>query len=227
MLDFTIIMSLAITLICHNRPDYLKRVLTSIEANVYVGCQLFVVCDNATPEVKQVINDINWITKSVAHTNLGINYANRHAYRLATMAGFEYVCAVEDDTPLAPDCLQLVRWFMAKNGSVLNCFSGSRDESNPNGVIVRPNFCPWVWAFKSDFFWDVLQAYWMRDHRGWDWSLKAAIEKLGILAMEPVLSRSGNCGRDNGIHYTQEQFDKDFTGHVMSTGRHTDYVISP
>lgn len=218
-------MNLAITLVCHNRPEYLKRVIASIKENVYIGARLFVVRDNATPEVRAIIDQIDFMPKMVFDTSLGVNYANRYAYRMATLEGMSYVCAVEDDTILAPDCLQLVRWFMERNGAVLNCFSKSRDGSNPNSIIVANTFCPWVWAFKCDFFWDVLQPFWMRDRNGWDWSMLHAIRHLGIPTFEPVMSRSGNIGRDGGVHYTHEQFDQDFSGLVMSNGRHTDYRI--
>lgn len=222
--------SLAITLVCHNRPEYLKRVLDSIRANVYTGAKLFVCEDNATQAVRDVVAAIDWIPLRVEQTNLGINYANRHIYRIASMCGAEYVCAVEDDTAMAPDCLHLVRWAMERNFCMLNCFSPST-ASNTAPAHVQAlrmvnRFCPWVWMFKSKFFWDVLQKYWMLDQRGWDWSMLTTIQSLGIPVLEPILSRSINIGREGGVNYTPELYDKEFAAHVASSStEYTGYNI--
>lgn len=227
--DWGLEMKIVITLVCHNRPEYLAQVLGSIRANVYHGSSLVVVRDNATTEVCKLIDDIDWISKSVYDTNLGINYANRHAYlRAIRNHDADYVVAVEDDTVMAPDCMQLVRWFTESGGGLMNCFSPSKTWMNnePRKLRFEINFCPWVWAFKARLFADVIDPKWMRDSKGWDHSVLGVVREFGIFAVQPLLSRSQNIGRLSGVHYSEEQFDKDFKDHAMSDGKHTDYTLA-
>lgn len=219
-------MNIVLTLTPHNRPHYLRRVLDSIKANDYAGTSLVVARDNASEAVNQIIDEIDWIPTIVRDTSLGAHYSNRYAYRVACIEGADYVIAIEDDTVLSADCIKMVRWFAQSGSGAMNCFSHSKTFARPNDVRFAIQFCPWVWAFKASFFWDVLQPHWMEDARGWDFSMLGVFKKYGIHAMEPILSRSENIGREGGLHYTPALFDEHFSGHVMSDGSMTDYTLT-
>lgn len=203
-----------ITLVAHRRPQYLARVLESIAANDTQGYSLVAVLDGGpvdnSAECQALLENFKAMPKIIYRPteNLGVNYANRYVYRKALELGSVMNVAVEDDTPLAPDCLAMVNWWVARAGHeereyldrcarggggcsffgdrwLMNCFSKSLDRRNQN-LVTSSNcnaiFCPWVWAASRPVIENLIaDRNWMCDENGWDWSINLALNNDPIL----------------------------------------------
>lgn len=218
-------MRTVITLVCHNRPHYLREVLQSLRACNPHDMELLVVQDNATRAVRDVIAEVDWIPKRVLSTQLGINYANRFAYETALEA--DCVFAIEDDTTLAPDCLELVRWFAKDRSHVqlMNCFACT-PKATPQSADVRIVnwFSPWGWCFKPDGYREHVAPIWMT-RNGWDISINEHLVAYKVPVFEPVVSRMWNIGREGGVHFTPELYDANLPHLTHSDGSHRNYIL--
>lgn len=231
-----------ITLVAHRRPEYLKQVIESLCANDTRGWSLVAALDfdestgDFNKECANLLNGIDFLPKHVDKLcsrlfgepkSFGINHANKWAYRCAINMGSTLNLALEDDTPLTPDCLDMVNWFEKQmkldEKWVLNCFSHSKDKSEPS-VIERAEFCPWGWATNMVTM-KVLLDNWMCNNSGWGHSCLETCRRLDVPTFAPILSRTRNIGKHGGVHYTPELYDEHFSGHVMSDGTCLDYRI--
>ena len=225
-----------ITFVAYNRADYTKQVLHTIEAAQPEGYEMFISLDPGDDATEQVVRDFLLTTKikTVLVKNeerLGVNYNNLNAFKTAVEAGSDFNVAIEDDTPISPDAFQLADWFYNHGHEylVLNFFTFGMVEQEPLSLMECNDFCPWAWCFSKKAFERYIHPGWMGDERGWDWSINKVMQAFNLKSLRPVLSRSGNIGRDLGTHCTPELFDNDFpTGLVMSTQKHgDDFKIIP
>lgn len=217
-------MNLTITIPCHNRPKYLKEVLASIER---AGCNdTLAVLDNASDAVKEMVRASRWID-SIHECSLGITGANYRAYQIALLAGADLVLALEDDTPICADTIDLVRWFAGQSDyQFMNCFALTPEGTEQSARIKVVNtFCPWGWAFKREGYEKWIRPHWMENPKGWDITINELFQREKIPVLQPEMSRMRNIGREGGAHYTPEYYDSVFKGTMWSDGSKRDYRI--
>lgn len=225
-----------ITFVAYNRADYTKQVLQSIEAAEPDGYEMFISLDPGDEATEKVVRDFLSTTRIKTtliknEERLGVNYNNLGAFKAAMEAGSDFNMAVEDDTPISPDAFQLADWFLnyGQDYLVLNLFTFGMIEQEPLALMECKDFCPWAWCFSRKAFERYINAGWMGDERGWDWSINKVMQEFNLKSLRPVLSRSGNIGRAQGTHCTPELYDSDFPeGLVMSKQKHgSDFRIIP
>lgn len=221
-----------ITLVAFKRPELLRRVVDSLQANNTVGYSLVAVLDaGADPECFRIVSDIGFVPKHVVALDVhhGVDYINKHAYETALCFGSELNIAVEEDTPLSPDCLDLVNWWsenVISRHSVLNCFTFSKTKNDLSKVDIvdGDKFNGWVWASRRKLLAHFC-GRWNEHGNGWDVSLKKSLRESGIKCVVPALARSGNIG-PIGVHYNPALHAQHFEGCVMSDGSVREYVFA-
>ena len=133
-------------------------------------------------------------------------------------AGYGFVVRAEDDLLVADDVLELlahVRDAYADDPAVAttHAFSGL-PEGEPDELLRRPEFCPWVWGTWRDRWTGLIGPTWDRDHStwnvspgfetGWDWNLNTRVFPAhGLAAVVPAVSRVRNIG-EVGEHGTPD-----------------------
>lgn len=219
-------MKLFITLTCHSRPAYFKTVLDSLYSQNHLGTVLVVGMDRASPGIRSVVKSIS-LPKIVEDTALGFDYSNQHAYNVAIGYGADVVLALEEDTPMTPDCLEMVRWFASQSDyQFMNCFDLTQKGTEQSARLKVVNtFCPWGWAFKREGYEKWIRPHWMEDARGWDITINELFQREKIPVLQPKMSRMRNIGREGGAHYDPAYYDKVFTGTMWSDGSCRDYRI--
>lgn len=207
----------SITLVTFKRAEYTEEVLRSIAANNTEGYELFIGVDPGHHLVYDVINNFlkrDCIKTTVIHHRpaYGVNFNNQKTYERAFACGSKFNVCVEDDTPLTSDALELANWF-AENGDeylLLNLFTKSFNDKFPNLLYSGSSFCPWAYCITRTKYFQHLKGDWMKDQRGWDWSINRVIRKKNLPTLHVTLSRSWNIGREQGTHCTPRMFDEEF-----------------
>lgn len=211
-----------ISMVAYNRPAYTMAVLDSLLLNDLRGYEMFIQIDPGCAVVAECIFDYIPRIPIKVHLKinperLGVDYNNKHLFDWVNLAGSDFNLAIEDDTPLAPDAMELVNWYEqnGKNFFCLNLFSFGTVRQTPNELMVCNDMCPWAWAFHRFSFEDYIRPRWMcptGDGKpcGWDWSLNKCMQDFKLKSLRPVLSRSRNIGLELGAHCTEEFFNRDF-----------------
>lgn len=223
-----------ITVVAWRRPNYLREVLDSIIAAKPAGWSLIVTLDEGFDSkcLDMAFNCTAEIPTSIIalKSRAGINFANRNAYEAALRMGSTLNLALEDDTPIAPDCLRMLEWLdvnaKPRAALLVNCFSQSKTGTPQSGDIrVVNTFSPWGWAFNRQAYEDIIRPAWMTSQRGWDISLNEHYQKHNLAAFEPLMSRVRNIGREGGVHFSPKLYDQLLADFIVSDGSQTDYKI--
>lgn len=172
------------------------------------------------------------------YEHLGVN---EHPRRLLQMAFSEvhsdFNLHVEDDTVLSLDAIRLVEWYARTRHTIdgMKCdvrydraltlclYNPSRDFEHSARLYLANGFAPWGWACHADAWRNYLMPLWNHKRElpiGWDWSIRATIEKFGLKSITPSLSRVTNIGRENGQYQTPAGYDSDFEGVVAAGPQH-------
>ena len=221
----------SITLVACNRPAYTQQVLDSIKANDRYGYHLFIAVEPGCQEVVDLCKRVDFMPTTVIEnpTKLGINYNQKSAYERAFFDGSEFNVALEDDTVLAPDALDLANWFHAlpwrDRYLLMNLFNTSKTAERPSEVEKTDAMCPWGWCFTRKQWNHWLCPNWMSDARGWDFSIVEMMRRLNFKSLTPIVSRTRNIGREGGANHTPELHDIAFKGLVMNDRPHTSFRV--
>lgn len=229
-----------ITIAAYRRPDYLKQVLESLDvamlhcpeyqAGVILGIDP---CGQSDPKetgecvkIAERLQDWQHGRAILWPRHLGVD---EHPRRLIQYAFQEldsdFNLHLEDDTVLSPDALNLALWYSKTPtfSEILSLYHPSTDDSRPDTVERIPGFSCWGWACQAAIWKDYLALNWNCKRSfpiGWDWSVTETMNKYGLRAVAPVLSRVKNIGRERGEYQTPEQHDKDFGGQVQAGLQH-------
>ncbi len=215
----------AITLIAYNRPDYLKEVISALsQVKGIEDYRLFCGIDPGCPKVVEMCRNIDFVESEIVvnPARFGVNYNNRRIIQHAFSKGSGFVVAVEDDIVLSRDALSLCNWFHDWENRdaflLMNLFAGDSSNETPLRVESRRHFCPWGWCVTKQKYEEWIQPAWMRDTRGWDFSINQLIEREPSLkVLTPTLSRTRNIGR-TGVHETPVHHDSVFSNAISSNG---------
>lgn len=236
-----------ITLVAHRRPEYLKEVIESLRVNNTRGWSLVAVLDydvgnawksdNWNGQCRALLENIGFMPTAIrfirgiggsdegTYQPLGINKANKCAYDIAFEFGSTINLALEDDTPLAPDCLDMVNWFESRPEQFMNCFDLTAKGADQSARIKTVNtFCPWGWVFKREGYEKLIAPNWMMNPKGWDVTLNELFQRENVPVLQPEVSRMRNIGRV-GQHYDEAYYDKVFTNTMWSDGSKRGYQV--
>ena len=213
-----------ITLTVYNRPEYTSKVLESLQTNNTIGYKLLIAAEPGCDQTIKVCQKIDFMPFELVLNPFcrGVNCNNKHIYDLVFDRGSELNVAIEDDTPLSPDALDLVEWFHSLPNRddylLLNLFNGSKSTDRPLELFEYDAFCPWGFCFSRQAYENRIKPYWMCDARGWDWSICEVMRNNGLKSLSPFLSRTQNIGKYGGVYCTPDYYEHCFSGHVSSDG---------
>ncbi len=213
-----------ITLTAHNRPEYTKTVLESIRANDPQDYILFIAAEPGCHETLDVCRSIDFMPVEliVNESHRGIKFNSKYIYDVVFDGGSKWNIAIEDDTPISPDAIDLVEWFHSLPNQetylLLNLFNLSKKVERPLELFESDKFCPWGYSIRKQAYERFIKPNWMCHKDGWDFSINKVIEDCKLKCLTPYLSRSRNIGRLKGYHCTPEYHDQVFEGHVFSNG---------
>src|SRR5260221_6365651 len=99
-----------ITLIAFNRPEYTREVLESLRTNNTKNYVLFIAIEPGCEQTIDICRSVDFMPVEILvnPSRRGVNYNNKNIYDLVFDRGSEWNVAIEDDTPLSPDALDLV-----------------------------------------------------------------------------------------------------------------------
>jgi len=141
-------MKKTVTLVAFKRPEYTAKVLESLKANNLEGYTLIMSLEPGHEETRRVCETVDFMPHEVIvqTQNLGVNWHNKTIYDYVFRIGSELNVALEDDTPLSPDALDLANWYFENpelhNYAMLNCFSRSTNAERPADLFEWDQFCP-------------------------------------------------------------------------------------
>jgi hypothetical protein len=221
-----------ISLVVCDRPHYTREVLESLRTLRRTDYKLFIRAEPVCMETQEICAAVDFMDVhfEVNQQVLGIHWNNKSLYDQVFGAGSTFNVAVEDDTPLAPDAIDLAEWFRNLPSRdeylLLNFFNHSRSLDEPLGLFKHNAFCPWGYCMTKEAYSGCIEPAWMCDERGWDWSICSMMARQQRKSLAPHVSRSRNIGRLGGVYCAPQNYDKVFGGHVMSMGGYgTDFSI--
>ncbi len=127
--------------------EYLRRLADSISLQNHSGACEWLVLDNGCtkPEILRSLSDLakqyKWVSLYRKETNHGIVGGLRACLEHATG---RYLCPVDSDDLLYPDCLQIVQWWIRQSGYAPLLYS-DEDKligTQPVQPYLKPDFDP-------------------------------------------------------------------------------------
>lgn len=234
-----------ITMICYDRPGYLRQAVAAIRANApaslgFDSVHIFAEPKHS-PEMRQLLASIECDDTGVPF------FVHRNSVKLGVDAnGFQALSFVfdtlqsdfnvhiEEDVVISPDALAMcVRYqFNADDPTVLcYCLHNHAGEKPMTGNIElvkrEYGFSPYGWA-ATRFNWQTwLKPEWFtnrwspdgKERYGWDWSLNFHSQYTRTAhVLVPVVSRATTIGEFGGVNMSPEQWRAEFAGHVIYEG---------
>lgn len=222
-------MKFTISICAYNRPNYLQRVLERLlqaqsfchefDASVHLGIDPN---GDRFDEVLSVARSFPFVKDVIVWPeHHGVSNAPRQLLQYV----FTEVCSdfnlhLEDDTLLSPDALRLCLYFATnpRRYWLLSLHARSNDLAiDRRAILPRQDFGVWGWAAFRSTWTAYIAPFWnhLRDiPHGWDYSLTDTMQKYGLTAACPALSRVHNIGREGGAHQTSEGYDQEMAGLV-------------
>lgn len=222
-----------ITLVGYKRPAYTEHCLRYVNScrdlekfdrlKVFIepGCAAVVDVCQAWAGRMQIQTEVH-----VNEERLGVDWNNFRAYSTVfDELGSDFNVAIEDDTQLSPDALELALWFLKNHGGAesryqfLNLCDHYQYRGaglNRNGLPEDPLLLaetnslssPFAWCLPKRA-WPFIKKHWNRNRgslQGWDWSIRFAMRIEQAVALTPVVSRCRNVGRLDGTNENAETF---------------------
>lgn len=225
-----------ISITAYKRPEYLKQVLASIQANKFVDqYELFLGLEPGNNEIVDLVKSIDWI-KTHIYVNdvvLGVRKNPHKLMNKVFLAGSIMNVYLEEDVIISPDALSMANWYLETQPEnawlSLNFLDYGSSTARPYVLIASKKFnalgfCVKSWAWREHFsrFWmsdDGTKRVYGEEYSGWDWAVTAHLkENAGLKTLTPMLSRSNHIGRNGGVHASPEFHDKIFPHLPISDG---------
>lgn len=228
-----------IVLTAFNRPGYLRLALESLRRNNCWRWHLLCTVEPNDHQVYDLCNAVDFVDHTVIRNEVHLGVRN-NPYRALTLAfdvmGAEYVLYFEDDVVLAPDGLDLARWFMESGSDklLLRLFNDSVALRPVEDILVTDTMSTLGLVIRRQGWQTILKPNWYNDHhkfapqQGWDWSVGAFLNEKNISLLMPAMSRSLHIGREDGTWCRPDQHDAMFGKVVVSDAmRPVKYRIVP
>lgn len=209
-------LSIAISLTCFKRADYLKEVLDSLKASVdHTGYQDFIFypsIDYYNDQIYNLVSEIDWIEKKIVCNKppLGCNKNTQQAIFRA-IENHDAVIHLEDDTVLAKDALGFYVYAIEKyaNNDQVISVSGYNKTDEPDNnkyydTFTEQFFCCWGCCFWKNKF-STISNNWTNqlnfmNPQSWDSYLQENVFRNKYYQVRPVISRVQNIGAKNGTY---------------------------
>jgi hypothetical protein len=231
-------MNLAITMTAWRRPEYTLRALRAVnnvdqesslplyglvdrfEEQPFDSDRTFSVGESTTGFWDQAAQHIGlWGKRNVQY----LLYEKAFAAKTT-----DAILAIEDDCILAPDSISLCHWFLSLPNcsdflflSLANCNRAETTNGRELEIVESVRLdSPWSWCF-TRAAWQQIKPEWQRKTQkptGWDWSLTYSMAIHKWKALNPVLPRAKNIGRDFGANGGAGIFDETLALAAVSDG---------
>ena len=244
-------MQLTLTIAASDRPGHLARMLDTLLANDLTGWRIFAGIEPGPRqgEVAAVFRERLAgcdLTLTENRARLGVR---DHPYRLLNQAfdaGADFDLHLEDDLLLAPDALDLARWYATHarpEWAALNLLAGAcgsaanlSDQDHPDLVFATPCFTS-IGLGLTRANWQDLRPHWKAPrgikrrgdmalaHAGWDWAIvKWLIDRPERQVLQPVAARATHAG-GSGTHCNPDFQHKAFAGLELAHDRPATYIL--
>jgi hypothetical protein len=225
----------SVTLTANGRPHYLERTLNALGRVKGISqWQLYIGLEPGCDACARLCRDIDFMPVNILYneTKLGIRANPFNILKYAFDQGSHVNIHIEDDIILSPDLADLAIWYKQtiekdKLFDVRVFFMGlfvtSILPEPPDLLTVCDFFSPWGLVINRYQWEHHIEPYWWNDVHSYlgrkDWTLSLSerlnLEK-GLVILSPLLSRSANIGREQGVHSYPERFDLMTKGLVMN-----------
>ena len=222
-------MKLTATLTTHDRPEYLSRVLDSIDKNNLTSVEIHVGAEPGCPKNISLLEQHGIRKIHVNKTKLGVRENPFSVLSQVFDEGADYNIYLEEDVVLAPDAFALARWY-----TQLASFDGflcglllnySSDPTRPSDIDSGNQFNALGFVL-SKFQWNnYFKPAWHTDPRGWDWSITSGPIAAGHISLVPALARSNHSGAI-GTYCRPDFQEKTFDHLPISDGAVRNYTLS-
>lgn len=224
----------SITITANNRPHYLTQSLEALSRASGVNeWHLFVGLEPGNEACAQICRNINFMPATILYNDeqLGVRGNPYNVLRHAFDAGSELNIHLEDDIVVSPDVCELAKWYhnlVPKDELFdvqvffLNLFVTSTGGA-VNELTASDYFSPWGMVFNRYQWENLIEPYWWDDEHRFkheaDWTLSLA-ERMNnnskLVVLAPLLSRTTNIGRENGVHSNPARWDLLMNGLKMN-----------
>jgi len=204
-----------------SRPAYLEQTLQSLRACYELDrWSCIVMLDDAGPEADECERIAALMGFGVERfpVRMGCNAATIETLRMAWAdPSVQFVCHVEDDTPLCRDALVYMREMAVRYREDREVFTVSAYQRMPlagsSSCYRRRWFTPWVWGTWRDR-WEEMAAKFGAEP-SWDWQVNHAM-RGDRCEIAPTVSLSRNIGAEGGTHVPSAVWHREHQ-HVQTT----------
>ncbi len=244
--------NLSLTLTAMNRPELFEQTLNSLRTNDIRGWHVFVGIEPG-PDQDQFGDICRRVLPAGSYTltinpqKLGIRDNPLATITRAFAAGSRFNLCLEEDFQLAPDALDLAKWYVTNHRphwACLNLLAGTcgstgnlSDPNHPDLVFESRAFNSIGVGFTRDD-WTLARTYWampttrrpaawfdMR-HSGWDWAIyNMVLTHPTLRVIQPVTARCTHLGA-MGTNCTPDFQAKAFGGLDLSCTRPPDFALT-
>jgi hypothetical protein len=225
----------SVTLTVNGRPQYLEHTLNALsKVNGISRWQLYIGLEPACEVCARLCRDIDFMPVNILYneTKLGIRANPYNVLKFAFNEGSQVNIHLEDDIVLSPDVADLATWYKQTIEQdklfdvrvfFMSLFVTSVRQEPENLLTVCDFFSPWGLIINRYQWENHINPYWWNDDHSYigkkDWTLSLS-ERLNLekdlVILSPLLSRSANIGREDGVHSYPARFDLMTNGLVMN-----------
>lgn len=220
---------MTVTITAYRRPNLLRQCLESIanadlspvtevilSLDFYDGPTICAMVDAFREFLREMpLIECRWFQRFGRY---GVANNTRAAYQEAVKYNAEVICALEEDTTVAPDAFLYADWALRDMaGKVYQqyAFVNLCSHQDPLGTdptkVHEDNQLRggYGWAFTRQF-WEYLEPRWNGKNRapyGWDWNVTHLCYREQWTVLTPEVSRVRHIGREDGTYMTPAIFD--------------------
>jgi hypothetical protein len=216
-----------ITITCCDRPEYLRRVLTSLLRNNLDEWTIFLGVEPG-PVYEQVIEVLLGSLEGKARfeiirnrSRLGVSLNPYNLLSRAFEAGSAINLYLEEDVIVSPDVIRVAEWFSRIDHDGIACLNLMHGSCGGEGHFSSPppHFFVRTRRFNSlgiiltrDQWQSHFQPHWFDLPKGWDWSVLRRIQLTsGLRTLQPLMARANHIGRDGGTYCSPDFHDRVFS----------------
>lgn len=225
----------SITLTVNDRPHYLRRCLETLSQVCGIaGWHLYVGLEPGNAECAALCRNIDFMPRTILYNRekLGVRGNPYHVLQHAFAQGSELNIYLEDDLIVSPDICSLALWYKKlipedKLFDVriffLSLFVTSLGGEAADEFTASEIFSPWGLIMNRYQWENLIGPNWWDDNHRYpcerDWTISLAHQMntdTSLTVLAPLLSRSLNIGREDGVHSHPERHDLLMKGLAMS-----------
>lgn len=203
-------MKKTISLTVSNRPQYLKRFLTSLAQCKGIGdYRLVIGLEPSCSESRALVEAIDFVETEIVYNPMLLG-VKENPFRLLehVFALSDFNVYLEEDVLVSSDILLLANWYAkheCRDRNPILCLSNfnTTDYTKDTAVIEYAGpgaLTPFSWVTTKQFWGEFMRGWWFSSDKGWDYGITS---KMPFLMVRPLCSRCTHIG-EIGIHMTSE-----------------------